>query len=133
MLKKYFVIVEKDKKSCYGVYSPDFQTVIGAGDTFAEAIENMRKNMEIYLEEVDSVPADADIETIEQFVIENYPPESVKTVVELEVQLPVKNSVRVNISIPDDTLRRMDARLAGRKKQRSAFITRAVEKALQDV
>jgi predicted RNase H-like HicB family nuclease len=131
MKKHYFVIVEKEKTSCYGVYSPDLKGVIGAGDTFTEAVDNMREAMENYLDEVKIVPDAAKIETIENYIINNYPSRSVKTIVDLEVELPNTHSVRLNISMPEDVLSRLDQQLAGKTNQRSRFITNAVEKQLQ--
>ncbi len=132
MKKHYFIIVEKDKNSCYGVYSPDLRTVMGAGDTFAEAIENMRQGMENYLEEVDHVPEASGIEAIEKYIIENYPRSSVKTIFDLAVELPRAHAVRLNISMPEDILYRLDQKLSGKTNQRSRFIAYAVEKQLQE-
>ena len=132
MKKHYFIIVEKEKDSCYGVYSPDFKTVISAGDTFAEACENMRKAMEIYLAETDGIPESSSIEAIEKYIIKNYPSNSIKTVVDLEVALPRPHAVRLNISMPEDILHLLDQRLAGKTNQRSRFIAHAVERQLQE-
>jgi len=132
MKKHYFIIVEKEKNSCYGVYSPDFKTVISAGDTFAEACKNMRKAMEIYLTETDVIPEAASIESIEKYIIENYPSQSVKTIFDLEVSLPHPHAVRLNISMPEDILHLLDQRLAGKTNQRSRFIAQAVERQLQE-
>ena len=130
MRKRYFVIVEKDESSCYGVYSPDFETCFSAGDTFAEAVNNMETAMSVCLENMDHVPQASDIEAIEQYVIDNYPTTSVKTIVGIEVVLPETKAVRINISMAEDVLYRLDKSLGGRKNRRSRFITEAVEKAL---
>ena len=127
MEKKYFVIIEKEKDSCYGVYSPDFKSCFSAGDTFSEAVDNMKKAMEICLENLDTVPNASDIEEIEKYVIDHYPPESVKTIVEISAKMPDAPAVRVNISLPEDTLNRLDKRLAGHKNRRSRFIANAIE------
>ncbi len=132
MKAHYFVIVEKEKDSCYGVYSPDFKTVISAGDTFKEACRNMQKAMEIYLAEVDIVPKATSIEKIENYIIENYPAKSIKTIVDLEVSLPNPRAVRINISMPEDILYQLDKQLEGKTNQRSRFITHAVEKELME-
>jgi predicted RNase H-like HicB family nuclease len=133
MKKHYFIIVEKDKNSCYVVYSPDLKTVMGAGNTFVEAIENMRQGMENYLEVVGKVPEASDIEVIEKYVIENYPHSSVKTIFDLAVELPTTHAVRLNISMPEDILCRLDQKLSGKTNQRSRFIANAVEKQLLEV
>jgi len=133
MKKHYFVIVEKDKNSCYGVYNPDFKGVMGAGDTFSEAVNNMRDAMENYLEEANNIPAASDIETIENYIIKNYPASSIKTIVDLDVSLPRAHSVRLNISMPEDILMRLDKTLSGKTNQRSRFIADAVERQLQEV
>ena len=86
MKKRYFVIVEKETNSCFGVYSPDFETCFSAGDTFAEAVKNMADAMNICLKNMDHVPQASDIEAIEQYVIDNYPTGSVTTIVEIEVE-----------------------------------------------
>lgn len=131
MEKKYFVIVEKQPDSCYGVYSPDFSTCFSAGDTFLEAVKNMKNAMDLCLENMDSIPAASDIETIEKYVIENYPADSVKTIVEIGAELPMPKAVRINISIPEDILFRLDKTLAGHKNRRSRFIADAVAEKLE--
>jgi len=127
MKKSYFVIVEKEKKSCYGVYSPDFKTCGTFGDTFEEAVSNMKKAMELCLENMDSIPDASPVSVIEQYAMANYPSESVKIITSISVDLPKAKSVRINITMPDDILARLDEALSGRKNARSRFITDAVE------
>ena len=131
MEKKYFVIVEKQPDSCYGVFSPDFKTCFSAGDTFAEAVANMKSAMELCLENMDAVPEASGIEAVEAYVIDNYPPDSVKTIVEVGAELPMPKAVRINISIPEDVLFRLDKTLSGRKNRRSRFIAEAIERQLR--
>ncbi len=131
MEKKYFVIIEKEENSCYGVYSPDFKTCFSFGDTFHEAIKNMKEAMDDCLANMDNVPDASSIEDIEKYIIENYPSDSVKTVVELGAKLPVTNNVRINVSIPKDILQQLDQNLAGRKYKRSSYIVNAIMDKLQ--
>ena len=127
MKKNYFVIVEKEKDSCYGVYSPDFKTCGTFGDTFEEAVANMKEAMEICLENMDTVPEASSITDIEKYAVENYPVESVKIINTISVELPKAKSVRINITMPDDILARLDEAVSGRKNARSRFIADAVE------
>jgi len=133
MDRKYFVIVEKDKDSCYGTYCPDFRTVISAGDSFSEACANMAEAMRIYMSETGESPEPSSAEAVENYILDNYPPNGVKTIVELSVALPAAPAARVNISIPQDLLQRLDRKLAGHKNRRSRFIAQAVENALAGV
>ena len=130
MEKNYFVIVEKEKDSCYGVYSPDFKTCASFGDTFEQAVSNMKKAMEICLENMDSVPEVSDLAAIEKYAVENYPKESFKIVCSIPVSLPKAKSVRINITMPDDILARLDKAVSGRKNARSRYIADAVRERL---
>lgn len=133
MKKNYFVIVEKEKDSCYGVYSPDFKTCGSFGDTFEESVANMKKAMELCLENMDSIPDASPVSDIEEYALANYPAESVKIITTIPVELPKAKSVRINITIPDDILAKLDEALSGRKNARSRFIADAVEEHLKTV
>ena len=130
MEKNYFVIVEKEKNSCYGVYSPDFKTCGSFGDTFEQAVENMKKAMELCLENMNKIPDASPVSAIEKFAVENYPKDSVKIICSINVSLPKAKSVRINITMPDDILALLDEAVSGRKNARSRFITEAVRERL---
>jgi len=119
--------VEKEKDSCYGVYSPDFKTCGSFGDTFEQAIANMKEAMEICLENMDHIPEASTIEAVQNFAKANYEGDSVLVVCSLPVTLPKAKSVRINITMPDDILARLDEAVSGRKNARSRYITEAVK------
>jgi predicted RNase H-like HicB family nuclease len=48
----FFMVVQKDEGSSYGVYFPDLKGCYAAGETQAEAMENGRKSLRIYAEEM---------------------------------------------------------------------------------
>jgi predicted RNase H-like HicB family nuclease len=123
----YIGLIRKDSDSDFGADFPDFPGCISAGTTLEEARGMAQEALELHVhgmaEDGDVLPVPSSLDAIMA------DPDNGDAVAFL-VTLPVtaERSVRVNITLPEPLLRRIDARA----RNRSAFLARAAEKALSE-
>ena len=126
-MTSYIGLIRKDADSDFGVDFPDFPGCVSAGDTLDEARRMAQEVLELHVggmvEDGEKLPAASSLEAI----MAN--PENADAVAFL-ITLPdlADRTVRVNITLPERLLRRIDERA----KNRSAFLARAAEKALAE-
>ena len=120
-------LIRKDTDSDFGVDFPDFPGCISAGTTLDEARRMAQEALELHvggmIEDGEALPVGSSLETIMA------DPENADAVA-FVVTVPeaADRTVRVNITLPERLLRRIDERA----KNRSAFLARAAEKALSE-
>ena len=120
-------LIRKDTDSDFGVDFPDFPGCISAGTTLDEARRMAQEALELHvggmIEDGEALPVGSSLETIMA------DPENADAVA-FVVTAPeaADRTVRVNITLPERLLRRIDERA----KNRSAFLARAAEKALSE-
>jgi predicted RNase H-like HicB family nuclease len=126
-MTSYIGLIRKDADSDFGVDFPDFPGCISAGATFDEARHMAQEALELHLagmiEDGEALPVPSSLEAIMA------DPESADAVAFL-ISVPdaADGTVRVNITLPERLLRRIDERA----ENRSAFLARAAEKALEE-
>ena len=126
-MASYIGLIRKDPDSDFGVDFPDFPGCVTAGATLEEARrmaqEALERHVQGMLEDGDELPLPGPLDAIMA------DPNNGDAVAFL-VTLPetADRSVRVNITLPERLLRRIDERAANR----SAFLARAAEKALSE-
>jgi predicted RNase H-like HicB family nuclease len=126
-MTSYIGLIRKDADSDFGVDFPDFPGCISAGATLDEARHMAQEALELHvkgmIEDGEALPVPSSLEAIMG------DPDNADAVAFL-VTVPeaVDRTVRVNITLPERLLRRIDARA----KNRSAFLARAAEKALAE-
>ena len=126
-MTSYIGLIRKDADSDCGVDFPDFPGCVSAGDTLDEARRMAQEALELHVggmvEDGEKLPAASSLEAI----MTN--PENADAVAFLvNLPDPADRAVRVNITLPERLLRRIDERA----KNRSAFLARAAEKALAE-
>jgi predicted RNase H-like HicB family nuclease len=126
-MPNYIGLIRKEADSDFGVDFPDFPGCISAGDSIDEARRMAQEALELHvegmIEDGEGLPEAKSLEAIMA------DPDNADTVAFLAtIPEPAKRSVRVNITLPERLLRRIDARAANR----SAFLARAAEKALTE-
>ncbi|MGH7045161.1 MAG: type II toxin-antitoxin system HicB family antitoxin [Stellaceae bacterium] len=126
-MANYIGLIRKDYDSDFGVDFPDFPGCISAGATLEEARRMAEEALELHVrgmaEDGDALPAPSSLNTIMA------DPDSRNAAAFLAtVPGTVERSVRVNITLPEPLLRRIDAHT----RNRSAFLARAAEKALSE-
>jgi|SRR5215469_11736823 len=126
-MTSYIGLIRKDADTDFGVDFPDFPGCVSAGATLDEARHMAQEALELHvggiLEDGEVLPVPSSLEAIMA------DPENADAVAFL-VSVPeaADRAVRVNITLPERLLRRIDERA----KNRSAFLARAAEKALAE-
>ena len=130
-MPNYIAVVHKEPASDYGVSFPDFPGCITAGKTIDEAkdlaYEALLLHWEGLREDGEQLPAPSNLEDIVA------DPENADAVAFLVVSVPDAQgkAKRINITMPEETLRRVDAAAKRLGLSRSAFLTRAAQAVIE--
>jgi predicted RNase H-like HicB family nuclease len=126
-MANYIALIRKDADSDFGVEFPDFPGCVSAGATLDEARRMAQEALELHvagmIADGEELPPPSSLDAI-------MGDEENRDAVALLVSVPQTGDrvVRVNITLPERLLRRIDERAANR----SAFLARAAEKALAE-
>lgn len=129
-MPNYIAVVHKEPASDYGVSFPDFPGCITAGKTIDEAkdlaYEALLLHGEGLREDGEPLPAPTNLENIVD------DPENADAVAFLVVSVPEAQgkAKRINITMPEETLRRVDAAAKRQGLSRSSFLTRAAQEVM---
>lgn len=127
----YIGIVHKDPKSDFGVSFPDFPGCVTAGRNIDEAKDMAQDALTLHiqgmLEDGDRLP---DPSKLEEIMAES---DFADAVAFLVVGVPDSRprTVRVNITLPEVTLKEIDAAAKRRGMSRSSFLVHAAQNAIQ--
>lgn len=125
----YIAIIHKEPGSDYGVSFPDFPGCITAGGSLDEAkdmaVEALTGHIRCLLEDGEAIPPPSSLETV--MAIPDFA-DGVAFLV--SVSLPSSKTVRVNISVPADDLKKIDAWARKQGLSRSAFLIQAAKREL---
>jgi predicted RNase H-like HicB family nuclease/predicted DNA binding CopG/RHH family protein len=130
-MPNYIAVVHKEPASDYGVSFPDFPCCITAGKTIDEAkdlaYEALLLHWEGLREDGEPLPAPTNLEDIVA------DPENADAMAFLVVSVPDAQgkAKRINITIPEETLRRVDSAAKRRGLSRSSFLTRAAQEVME--
>jgi len=129
-MANYIAVVHKDPKSEFGVSFPDFpgcitadSTIDGAKDMAHDALSLHIKGM---LEDGEHIPAPSKLENI----MDNPYYSDAAAILVVSVSEAKPRSVRVNITIPEDMLRKIDSVAKKRGMSRSSFLVHAAQNAI---
>ena len=126
-MANYIGVVHKDQYSDYSVSFPDFPGCITAGETIDEvkdmAHEALQFHIEGLIEDGDRIPEPS---TLEKIMSDPDYADGV-TFLLITVQDTNPKTVRVNITVPENTLHRIDAFAKKRGMSRSSFLIRAAQ------
>jgi predicted RNase H-like HicB family nuclease len=126
-MASYIGLIRKDAGSDFGVDFPDFPGCVTAGVTIEEARqlaeEALQMHVEGMTEDGEALPAPSSLDAI---MADPANADAVAILVTLAEA--ADRAVRINITLPERLLRRIDARA----RNRSAFLARAAEKALSE-
>ena len=130
-MANYIAIVHKDPKSDFGVSFPDFPGCITAGRNIDDAKDMAQEALTLHIqgmiEDGDQLPAPSKLEEIMS------DPDFADAAAYLVVEVPDAKSrtVRVNITVPEMTLKQIDAAAKKRGMSRSSFLVHAAQNAIQ--
>ena len=123
-MPSYIGLIRKDDGSDFGVDFPDFPGCVTAGATIEEARRLAEEALEMHVEGMaedgEALPAPSSLDAI---MADPANADAVAFLVTLAEA--TDRAVRINITLPERLLRRIDARA----RNRSAFLARAAEKA----
>jgi predicted RNase H-like HicB family nuclease len=125
----YFPAIVERAADGYGVFFPDLPGLASAGDSLQEAARNaeegLRGHFQLMLEGGEKIPAASELDTL---TVDPDTEEAARLLVRVDLPASQK-AVRINITLPEDLVRRIDARAGNR----SRFLASAAERALADV
>ena len=126
-MPSYIALIRKDPGSDFGVDFPDFPGCISAGETLEEARRMAPEALELHvngmIEDGETLPSPT---TLDAVMADPENSDAVAFIVSLP-EAP-ERTVRVNITLPERLLQRIDAHA----RNRSAFLAQAAEKALAE-
>ncbi len=132
-MANYIAVVHKDPKSDFGVSFPDFPGCVTAGSSIDEAKDMAHDALSLHikgmLEDGESIPAPSKLENI--MGDPDYSDAVAILVVTVSETKP--RSVRVNITVPEDMLRKIDAVAKKRGMSRSSFLVNAAQNAIASI
>jgi Uncharacterized conserved protein len=125
----YIALVRKQKRTSFGVEFPDFPGCISAADTLDEAVENAKEALVLHvegmLEDDEPVPEPSSLEEIcrrKEF----------KGAIPVLIDVPLSRYCkRINITIDERLLKRIDQVAAKRGTSRSGFLTEAARERIK--
>ncbi len=125
-MRNYIALIHKDADSDYGVSFPDFPGCISAGATLDEARTMASEALSLHIEGMaadgDAVPEPSDLETIMRDAVNR------DAVAVMVPYLDQVKTVRVNITLPEDTLRAIDRHAEANGYSRSGLLVLAAKR-----
>ncbi|MFD2058801.1 type II toxin-antitoxin system HicB family antitoxin [Mesorhizobium calcicola] len=129
-MKQYIGLIHKDAESDFGVSFPDFPGVVTAGkdldDARVMAEEALAFHVEGLVGDGEAIPEPSSLAEVMASAVNR---DGVAILVGVKTE--VKKAVRVNVTLPDDVLQRIDAFAEAHGYTRSGFLAKAAEKAMQ--
>lgn len=123
--RMYPVYVHKEEGSAYGVTILDLPGCFTAGDTLDEALANVQEAVELYLEDASEAPEPG---SLEGYIANPEYAGGIWVLAQVNLDFLLKRRVRINITLPESVLLRIDAEAAHRGLTRSGFLVQAAEK-----
>ena len=129
-MSSYIALIRKEKRSDFGVSFPDFSGCVTAGRTLDEARQFAEEALSLHVEgiiaEGDDLPEPSSLESIMA------DPENREAVAILVIVEPAPSrSVRVNVTLPEAVLQKIDEYARREKESRSAFLAQAARREIE--
>lgn len=129
-MANYIAIIHKESKTDFGISFPDFPGCITAGQTVDEAKDLAQEALALHvkgmIEDGDEMPAPSKLEDI--MADADYADAVAYLVVSIPDTKP--RTVRVNITVPEMTLKQIDAAAKKKGMSRSSFLVHLAQNAI---
>ena len=129
-MANYIAVVHKDPQSDFGVSFPDFPGCITAGSSIDEAKDMAHDALSLHiqgmLKDGNNIPVPARLEDI----IDDPDYSDAVAILVVSISEAKPRTVRVNITLPEDVLRKIDSMAKQRGMSRSSFLLHAAQDAL---
>ena len=123
---RYPVVIHKDPDSDYGVTIPDLPGCFSAGETFEDALENAQEAILAHIEGLlldnDPVPSPTLIEKLRNNIPGKDP---IWAIVSVDLSTLSESTRRINITIPERILSKIDSSAKNEGESRSGFLVSA--------
>ena len=123
---KYAIFIEKDSSSDYGVTVPDLPGCFSAGSTIDEALENAQEAILTHIEGMlmdnDIIPATSSIKVLKQKHVNK---DIIWALCDINTSKLSDKIKRINITIPERLLTKIDTYAQSEGETRSGFLTHA--------
>ena len=123
---RYAIFIEKDSSTDYGVTVPDLPGCFSAGSTIDEAIVNAQEAILTHIEGMfmddDTIPTTSSIEILKQ---KHNSQEYIWALCDIDTSKLSESVKRVNITIPERLLSKIDTSAKDKGETRSGFLTHA--------
>jgi predicted RNase H-like HicB family nuclease len=125
-MRNYIGVIHKDSTSDYGVSFPDFPGAVTAGSTLDEARQMAEEvlafHVEGLLDDGETIPSPSTLE-----VVMTDPANRDGVAILVSLKTSASKAVRINVTLPEDVLERIDTFAAAAGLSRSAFLARAAK------
>ncbi len=130
---KYPVIIHKDDNTGYGVTIPDIPGCFAYGDTQEEAILNIQEAVELYYhgEDISEPPNPSQMEDLLKSDL--YTRDSFLYLADIDFAFIAPKTQRINITVPEYKLIRIDRAAKAKGVSRSAFFVYSAERLIRDL
>lgn len=129
-MANYIAVIHKEPASDFGVSFPDFPGCVTAGRSIDDAKDMAQDAISLHikgmLEDGESIPAPSKLEDI----MDDPDYADAAAVIIVTVSDAKPRSVRVNITVPEDMLRKIDSMAKKKGMSRSAFLVHAAQSAI---
>ncbi len=129
-MANYIAVVHKDSKSDFGVSFPDFSGCITAGNSIDEAKDMAHEALSLHIkgmmDDGEKIPAPSKLEDI----MDDPDYSDAAAILIVSVSESKHRSVRVNITVPENMLRKIDTVAKKRGMSRSSFLVHAAQNAI---
>lgn len=129
-MRNYIGLIHKDADSDYGVSFPDFPGVVTAGNDLDDARkmaeEALALHVEGMIEDGEAIPEPTSLEAVM-----SDPENKGGVAILVSLKSESKKSVRINVTLPEDILKEIDAFAASRGYTRSGFLARAAMREIE--
>lgn len=134
-MKHYIAIIEPgDEKHAYGVRFPDLPAVHSASDEGLEdAIKQAGKAVRFYAEDIDEMPAARPYDEIVKEALSDPDHDPAAAFVAIPFFVDGERVVKVTLTLPAGVKEAIDATAKARGQSRSAFMTAAAKRVLEDI
>ncbi|MFI5382308.1 MAG: type II toxin-antitoxin system HicB family antitoxin [Tepidisphaerales bacterium] len=120
------IVIHKERDSAYGVTVPDLPGCISAGDTLEEAIGMVREAIELHLEGMiedgQAIPTPKSLEVHRK----RHADAAAFALVQIDAANLRSKAVRINITLPERILTRLDRTAKKQGRTRSGLLSTAV-------
>lgn len=127
----YPIYVHKDPDSSYGVTFPDFPGCFSGADEARDIPRYAQEAVEVhFFGNSDAIPAAS---TPDQWIASEEYQGGFWMLVDIDLSKVNTKAVRLNISLPENLVHRIDASARERHMSRSAFLAKAAEREMSSV